>query len=374
MELTAAKYRFFEDFWHGEGPCPLLFAKPHLAKGKNYIRHNLADQHRDPAKLLEEALLAGESALEGIDDGIPTIRADLGTTLFPSALGLRVAIREEVHPWLEEHFDLGTYAALPDPGGGIRKETGEIAAAAAMYRLFFKEQAAGRIRKILRPYVPDNQGVFDLTHIAVGTDMFTALVDSPDLVHRAQRNSLRLYLEGTRFFKKLLGEVDRSMVHGHGMISGVWFPDTGARISEDSCSLVSDAMISEFCLPYIREALRPFGRGFLHFCGRHEGFLRAACEEPLISTVNLGNPEMYDLGEVFKLCGGTGTVYFGHLDPGTEESMETYLERIAGLAARNRARVILAAPPAAGPDILVGTEVKKSLVRLWHRLTKPFLP
>jgi hypothetical protein len=378
MEGISAKYRFFEDFWKGEGPCPLLFAKPHLAKGKNYIRRNLAEQHRDPAMLLEEALLAGEPALEGIDDGIPTVRADLGTTLFPSALGLKICVREEVHPWLEEHLSLETYAALPDTGLGIREERGEIGTAAGMYRLFFAGRAAGRIPEILRPYIPDNQGVFDLSHIILGTEVFTALADSPDLVHRAQQNSLRLYLEGTRFFKKLLGEEDRSMVHGHGMISGVFFPDTGTRISEDSCSLISDDMASEFCLPYIREAVRPFGRGFLHFCGRHEGFLAAACREPLISTVNLGNPEMYDLGEVFKLCGSTGTVYFGHLDPlpagpgGTEESMETYLERIAALAGRNRARVILAAPPVEGTTGKTpGTEVKKSLVELWHRRTKP---
>lgn len=359
------KFRFFEEFWRGEGPCPLLFAKPHLAKDKNYIRHNLALQHGDPAMLLEEALLAAESAMDGIDDGIPVVRADLGTTLFPSSLGLRVAVREEVHPWLEERMDLVAYAALEDPGRGFMEERGEVGCAAEMYRLFFAGRAAGRIPAVFRAYVPDNQGIFDLSHIAVGTEIFTALVDNPDLVHRAQQTSLRLYLEGTRYFKALLGEAERSMVHGHGMISGVWFPDTGARISEDSCSLISDAMIAEFCMPCIRDALRPLGRGFLHFCGRHEGFLKTVCEEPLVSTVNLGNPEMYNLEEVFRRCGKTGTVYFGHLDPGSEETPEDYLERTAGLAVRNRAGLILVAPP------VEGAGRKRSLVKLWHRLTKP---
>ncbi|MCX7786971.1 MAG: hypothetical protein N2442_04650 [Spirochaetes bacterium] len=264
------KFLFFESFWKGEGPYPLLFAKPHLAKDKNYLLHDLEEQHRHPVKL-------------------PTIL----------------------------------------------------------------------------PYVPDNQGVFDLTHLIVGTDIFTALLDTPELVHKAQEQSLKLYIAGTRMFKSLLGQEATSMFHAHGMICGVWFPHTGARISEDSCSLVSEGMIREFCLPYIREAIKPFGQGFLHFGGRHEGFLKIACEESLVSTVNLGNSELYDLEEVFRFCGSTRTVYFGHLDPLPVETLEEYLERIAELALRHKAKVILVAPP------VEDRERKRGLVNLWHRLTAP---
>lgn len=31
------KAAFFEDFWKGEGPCPILFAKPHLALGLRLV-------------------------------------------------------------------------------------------------------------------------------------------------------------------------------------------------------------------------------------------------------------------------------------------------------------------------------------------------
>ena len=359
------KFQFFESFWKGEGPFPLLFAKPHLAKEKNYILYDLEEQHRDPVKLVEEAVKAAEPALLGIDDGIPAFRTDLGTTLFPSSLGLRVAVQKEVHPWLLDHLSLDQYIALRDVSSGIREGVGEIGHAVEAYRLFLHRKATGSIPQKILPYVPDNQGIFDLSHIIVGTEIFTALIDTPEKVHQAQSQSLKLYLSGTRLFKALLSEPETSMFHAHGMISGVWFPHTGARISEDSCSLISDAMIEEFCLPYIREALKPFGRGFLHFCGRHEGFLSTVCKEPLISTLNLGNPELYDLEEVFRLCGATDTVYFGHLDPEPDESMETFLERIAGIALRHKARLILVAPPVEGVDR------KRSLVSLWHRLTKP---
>ncbi len=360
-----AKFQFFEDFWKGEGPCALLFARPHLAKDRNYILYNLEEQHRDPEKLIEEAVTSLESVLDRTDDGIPAFRTDLGTTLFPSALGLRVAVQKEVHPWLLDHLSLDEYIALPDVTEGIRTGAGEIGYSARAYRLFLQKKKAGLIPEVILPYVPDNQGVFDLSHIIIGTEIFTALIDTPEKVHQAQSQSLKLYLAGTRLFKNLLGESDTSMFHAHGMISGVWFPHTGARISEDSCSLISDGMIDEFCLPYIRRAIEPFGRGFLHFCGRHEGFLATVCKEPLISTVNLGNPELYDLEEVFRLCGSTGTVYFGHLDPLPSETMEEYLERIAALARRHRTKVILAAPP------VEDQERKRQLVKLWHRLTKP---
>ena len=316
-------------------------------------------------KLLEEAVKAAEPALLGIDDGIPAFRTDLGTTLFPRSLGLRVAVQKEVHPWLRDHLSLDQYIALRDVTSGIREGVGEIGHAVKAYRLFLHRKATGSIRQEILPYVPDNQGIFDLSHIIVGTEIFTALIDTPEKVHQAQSQSLKLYLSGTQLFKALLAESETSMFHAHGMISGVWFPHTGARISEDSCSLISDAMIEEFCLPYIREALKPFGRGFLHFCGRHEGFLSTVCKEPLISTLNLENPELYDLEEVFRLCGATDTVYFGHLDPEPDESMETFLERIAGIALRHKARLILVAPPVEGVDR------KRSLVNLWHRLTKP---
>jgi hypothetical protein len=67
------KLRFYEQFWCGEGPYPILFAQPHLAKGKAYLRHDLVEQHRSVEKHLEERLLEVQPHLDLIDDGIPTV-------------------------------------------------------------------------------------------------------------------------------------------------------------------------------------------------------------------------------------------------------------------------------------------------------------
>ena len=370
--LLRRKAEFFEEFWKGRGAYPILFAKPHLALGRNYLVHDLAQQHADVEKLLAEALAQARAALERPDDGIPAARADLGTTLFPSGLGLKTSLGENSHPWLIEHLDLAGYAGRSELAEGLA-ERGEFPLAAAFYRRLRDERRAGRLPAAVLPYVPDNQGIFDLTHLVAGSELFYAFADDPALLQAAQERSLELFLAGSRYFKELLGEDERCMVHGHGMPSAVWFPDTGIRISEDSCTLISKADIEKFCLPFIERAVRPFGRGFLHFCGRHEDFLKMAAENPLISTVNLGNPELYDLEELFRLCGRTGTVYFGHLAKADHEDDQGWLERLAGLCGRTGCRLILvAAHAAAEPGEREGPPARlERMVRRWHALTRP---
>jgi hypothetical protein len=231
------------------------------------------------------------------------------------------------------------------------------------------------------PYVPDNQGVFDISHIIVGTDWFYGLIDDPAAVHAAQENSLSLYLAGTSLFKSVLGEERNSMLHGHGMPSGVWFPDVGARISEDSCTLVSDEVIREFCIPYLEKAAAAFGGLFMHYCGYHEGFLNACVGQSWARVLNLGNPESYDLDDLLMRCGKGRTVYFGVLQPDQDEDDDSYLERMAELAGRNASGLILVAPPlrsSTPDDGLSGSVVSFSEQRcrrmrdLWHDLTAGF--
>jgi hypothetical protein len=363
-KAVAKKFEFFHAFWKGEGAFPILFTQPHHAKGKAYCRYNLIEQHGSIEKHLEERLLEVEPHLALIDDGIPTIRADMGTTLLPSGLGLEIKLQADLHPWLTQHFSPEELLSQKGPFQVEDFSQNEVAFAVAFYRLFFERKRQGMIPETVYPYVPETEGIFDLSHLLIGTELFLLLEDQPELAHRIQRRSLELYLVATRFFKKLLGEQPKSMIHGHGMPIGVWFPDTGGRISEDSCTLVSAAMIREFCLPYIQEGARFFGRLFLHYCGYHPEFLRMACELEEISTLNLGNPEMYDLENVMAICGTTDTVLFGHIPRQGHEGAENYLHRLAGLCRKFQARLILVSDYQ--PE---NREEKAALVECWHKLT-----
>ena len=374
--VLARKAAFFENFWTGQGPFPILFAKPHLAKGRPWVKHSIARQHADPQACLEEALAVATYTMLDIDDGIPVARADLGTTLLPSFLGLGIHVEEDAHPWPAEHWSLQDYVGMMDATAEAvasritHVDARELRVARGFYQLLMERIKNSQMAPL--PYVPDNQGVFDLSHILVGTDLFYSLSDDAGLVKKAQDWSLDLYLTATKMFKSMIGEDQGSMLHGHGMPSGVWFPDIGARISEDSCTLISPETIKEFCIPWLQQAAGVFGGLFLHFCGLHDDFLHLAAGQSWARVINLGNPEFYDLDELFALCGKTGTVYFGHLDPIPDEDGETYLERMADLAGRHGTGLILVAPPpGTGEEALSEEQVEdcRRLRKQWHALT-----
>jgi hypothetical protein len=283
--------------------------------------------------------------------------------LLPNGLGLRIEVQPELHPWLVEHLTPEQYCE-PHPLSAQDLLQNEMLFSQQFYALFNQRKQQGGIPAAVYPYVPDTQGIFDLSHLIIGTDLFYLLSDRGDRILSIQERSLELFLTATTMFKDLLGEQSGSMVHGHGMPIGVWFPDTGARISEDSATLISDDMIREFCLTFIKRAAKPFGRLFMHYCGHHPGFLKMLCEMQEISTLNLGNPEMYDLEELFSLCGRNGTVYFGHLPLLDGEDGPSYLERLAELCRRHQTRLILVSN-----YYPRGREEKGALVERWHRLT-----
>ena len=354
----ARKKRFFEAFFAGEGPFPLIFARPHLAGEGNYRKHNLIEQHADVEKLFEDNQLGVARTRSRTDDGIPTIRADLGVTLIPSAFGLPLFIGENSHPSLREHLDRDRLRTVMESWSADRVVAGEIPLAFRFYELL-RESGEDAV-----PYVPDTQGVFDLAHLLLGNDVFLLPFDDPEFTERVLDFCLDVFVHVTRRFKRLLGEADSSMVHGHGMTRGVWFPHCGARISEDSTTLLSMEMVESLCVPRIRTAIEPFGRGFMHYCGHRPDIFELYCRMPEIAVINLGNPELYDLDDVFGICGRTGTVLFQHFVMAHGESHNDYLERLGSLARRHGARLILIAPDC--PD---DPDEQRRIVGRWHQLT-----
>ncbi len=53
-EKLKQTFQFYEDFWTGSGAYPISFARPHLAKERDYITYDLVEQHNDVDKLLEK--------------------------------------------------------------------------------------------------------------------------------------------------------------------------------------------------------------------------------------------------------------------------------------------------------------------------------
>ena len=101
----------------------------------------------------------------------------------------------------------------------------------------------------------------------------------------------------------------------------------------------------------------------MYFRSIRMDWLPIPCMEE-ISILNLGNPEMYDLEELFSLCGRSGTVYFGNLPLLEGEDGEIYLDRLAELCRRYGTRLILVSDY--HPN---SREEKAALVKRRHNLT-----
>jgi hypothetical protein len=132
---------------------------------------------------------------------------------------------------------------------------------------------SGEIR--VAAYHPDTQGVFDIAHLLYGDNIFLDMMDSEEeaWISELLEICLDLMVQATRCIKRLLGEPDDAMVHGHATPQGVYFSNAGIRISEDTATLISPRSIERFVLPMIEKAALLFGGAFAHYCycGGHGG-------------------------------------------------------------------------------------------------------
>jgi hypothetical protein len=161
-----------------------------------------------------------------------------------------------------------------------------------------------------------------------------------------------------------MGEPSTMMVHGHGTQQGLYFPEGGARASEDTCTLLSPAMLREFVLPYVERSLEAFGGGFVHYCGRHSFLFEALCASPRVHAIDLGNSEAYDPRWLLERCAATQTVLYSRMAALPGEDWRAYTQRLGGLVRETGARVVLR--PLAFPE---SREECAAMLDLWRELT-----
>jgi len=160
-------------------------------------------------------------------------------------------------------------------------------------------------------------------------------------------------------------DLERKIIHGHGTPQGLYFPNAGVRMSEDSSTLVSSKMIEEFILPHIIDAALPFGGVFIHYCGKHTGLFEKVCALDCVKAVDMGNPEEYDLEWMLSICAKTDTVFYSRVAPEDKhEKWESYIRRIALVRSKTKARCVLR-------TLVHPTEKDEcnEMINMWHQLT-----
>ncbi len=349
------KKRQFEAFWAGKGPSLILIRADKL---EQYDTDGYVERFHNPEKMWEAEIKRAQVYQDWPTDGVGTVRPNLGTVFVPAMVGQGYKLSDGQMPWPGEHMSEEAIRANRNADIAA-SETGRLAA--EFYRIH-AERSGGNIKA----YLPDTQGVFDIAHLLYGNDIFYEMPDPArrEWIDELMEISLRFYIDASKYLKGLIGEESNWMWHGHAGGQGVFFPEAGVRISEDTATLLSPAMIDDFILPAIKASAQPFGKAFVHYCGRHEYLHEKICEMGEVCALDLGNPEMYDTRWRFELHAKTGTVCYGRVAREGEEDWKTYIRRLGGLVRQTGARCILM------PEIFPKSrEDCQKMLDIWHELT-----
>lgn len=287
-----------------------------LPERDQYPVYNLKEQFFDKEKMWAEQLWSVIAQVRGGSDAQLSLRANLGTGLVPTIFGLEQLVFEDKMPWLKEHLSKEEIINFEFPDD--LSQAG-LMPLAIEYINFFQEKLKGRAQV----YVSDTQGPFDIAHLVRGDEIFTDFYDDPDFVHHLLRLSTRAYIECTKAMKVANREELSSGYHGF-----LYMGRGGVRACEDTSTLLSPSCLREFVVPYLEEALRPFGGGWVHFCGHNPHLLDLVIDIDEVRGINLGNPEMYDYEEVMTKLLARGKFYYGGWPKNKEESRRKYFERI----------------------------------------------
>lgn len=345
-------------FWEGRGPS-LLLTTPD--GGPLYDTADYRRRFDEPQAMWDAEMRRAELLLDWPTDGVPTVRPNLGVVFVPAIAGQAYQIADGQMPW---------------PGRPLSREalrasrSVDVASAELMRRAeTFYDIHRRHGTAAIAAYHPDTQGVFDIAHLLYGDDLLAAMAgdeaEQADVCETLE-TCLDLYLRITWRIKALLNEPAERMLHGHGTPQGIYFPQGGTRVSEDTATLLSPAMLDRFVMPYIERAMAPFAGGFMHFCGLHKAFFERLCQTKLVRAIDLGNPEKYDTGWLLARCAESGTVLYSRLPALEGESGVDYVVRIGRLVRQAGARVALRCTVTPRDR-----DEARQMLDLWRELTQP---
>ena len=355
MDMEQKKRRH-TDFWQGRGPS-LILIPPH-GDARQYDLTDYPRRFEDPRTMWEAEIARARQVPDWPTDGIPTVRPNLGVIVASALAGQDYHVEPNAMPWpgkpLLEETIRDAVPANPDACVVLQK-------AAAFYRVH-REEGSGAIAG----YLADTQGVFDIAHLLRGDHLFIDMADpeKEKRVHELLTIAFELYRTASDALKAALGEPDDCMIHGHATPQGIYFPHAGVRTAEDTATLLSPNMITQFVLPYVKKCAEPYNGLFVHYCGYHEHLFRQLAELPEVKAIDLGNPEKYDLEKLLRCSAETRTVLYSRVAAEPEEDWRSYIKRIGRLVRDTGARVALR------PTVFPQTHSEcRDMLDTWHEET-----
>ncbi len=305
-ELIAQWRDFSELRFHGDVfrprrrrpfPSPITWPKVSINRAQESLDAMVLDQFGGCS-----ATLAGDSG------NVMMVRANYGTPILAMPFGTELFIMPEETNTLPNCKPLGT------AGVQAMLQRGTPSADHAYLQKVYEagrrfSEIAGQYPKIGRYvaiYHPDLQGPMDIVELVWGSEVFTALLDQPDMVHQLLKMATDLYLQVMRKWTAIAP----LSFHGLGPHWGMMHRG-GIMLRDDSAMNLSPAMFREFIQPYDQRLLAEFGGGAIHACGRVDHFVEALPDMPGLHAFNMAQAHLNDLNKVFSHTIDRGIVLIG---------------------------------------------------------------
>jgi hypothetical protein len=331
---------------------PLIFWKPRNQTVPGWT-YDMNEQFYDKEKMLFAHLEEILDCAADIHDAVVCLRPNFGTIFIPAMLGLFFQVPKNTFAWLTSHLSKEEVKKISFPD----LDNNPMMQRAIEYLQYFQES----VPPWIHVYLPDTQGPFDIASAILGQEIFLAVYDDPDLVHHLMHFSTELYIEATKRLKQVINEPMDCCYHGHALARGIYMDNGGTRISEDSATLLSPQHIDEFVIPYDCQALKAFGGGFIHYCGKHDYLLDAYLKMKEVRAINLGNPESYDFENTMDKFLEYHKVYFGLWPKNDQETAEEYIQRMKDKTEGGKRGLLLHFDETMFPDY-----TSKSILKLWN--------
>jgi len=230
-----------------------------------------------------------------LGDDLPcTIRANFGTVVIASIFGAAIERAEDNPPWVRRSDGAGSLSALldRDPTDFSQGWAPRVVETHQYFRSVLAEYP--ELQKTIRVVLPDLQGPFDNLEIIVGSDLFSELLASEDLVSRALEATATAQIGLARHLAPLVSDGPDGFAHQHAvMIKG------RILLRLDSVILMSPEMYRNIVAPHDQRVLQELGAGGVHSCGnvgRHVGeFLKL----PSVCCLDLGQSELNEINTLY---------------------------------------------------------------------------
>ncbi len=297
---------------------PIAFTSKYMPfKDTSY---NYKEQYENPEKMAFTYLRSMVKAQKTKSSLLPSIRANLGTGFMSSVIGTEQKIYDDKMPWVTKHLTKEDISKLEPSDFKDVSDKGLLPYAKEIYELY---------SKLLRTnefcFIPDTQGILDIAHLVIGDALFYEIFDDSKFVHHLMEICTTVYINTTKYIKKVIGEPLDSGIH-----SGIAMYNGGVRYCMDTSVLFSKDQVKEFEVPYLRKALQEFGGGWIHFCGYAPHLTDILVDIPEVRGINPNymdsRPYEYekDINKMLK----SGKFFSGAPFKQEDETIYEYFKRV----------------------------------------------